>query len=44
MNYAENFEKIYIDEAHHIEKPEIYKFDDEEDFDDNSSFNFIYSS
>jgi superfamily II DNA or RNA helicase len=30
MNYANDFEKIYIDEAHHIEKPEIYKFDEDE--------------
>jgi superfamily II DNA or RNA helicase len=31
MDYMEQFEKIYIDEAHHIEKPEIYKLDDLED-------------
>jgi len=30
MNYANDFEKIYIDEAHHIEKPEIYKFDEDQ--------------
>jgi superfamily II DNA or RNA helicase len=30
MEYASKYDKIYIDEAHHIEKPEIYKFDDEE--------------
>ena len=29
MDYASQFEKIYIDEAHHIEKPEIYKSDDD---------------
>jgi len=34
MNYMEQFEKIYIDEAHHIVKPEIYKLDDSEDEND----------
>ena len=37
MNYANNFEKIYIDEAHHIEKPEIYKLDEDE-FNNNYSY------
>ncbi len=30
-NYCDSFEKIYIDEAHHINKPEIYKDDNIED-------------
>lgn len=30
-NYASNFEKIYIDEAHHINKPAIYYEDEEYD-------------
>jgi superfamily II DNA or RNA helicase len=34
MDYMEQFEKIYIDEAHHIEKPEIYKLDDESDLEE----------
>ena len=29
-NYANTFEKIYIDEAHHINKPYIYCYDDDE--------------
>ncbi len=30
--YIENFDKIIVDEAHHINKPEIYKnYDDDED-------------
>jgi superfamily II DNA or RNA helicase len=28
-NYANTFEKIYIDEAHHINKPEIYCYEDD---------------
>ena len=30
-NYANTFEKIYIDEAHHINKPYIYCYDDEKE-------------
>jgi hypothetical protein len=35
-NYASNFEKIYIDEAHHINKPAIY-YEDDEDYDEVNS-------
>ena len=34
IDYMEQFDKIYVDEAHHIEKPEIYKFDKEYDFEE----------
>ena len=30
-NHCDTFEKIYIDEAHHINKPEIYYYDDYDD-------------
>ena len=36
-NYAHTFEKIYIDEAHHINKPEIYYYDDYIEDDSNSN-------
>jgi len=33
-NYSSNFEKIYIDEAHHINKPAIYcDYNDEKEYD-----------
>ena len=41
-NYVSIFDKIYIDEAHHINKPEIYYVDnedDESDDEDNNSDN-----
>jgi superfamily II DNA/RNA helicase len=31
QKYAKTFEKIYIDEAHHVNVPEIYTFDNEND-------------
>jgi len=36
MDYAGEFEKIYVDEAHHIEKPEIYRLDEESDSENDS--------
>ena len=36
----ESFEKIYVDEAHHIDTPDIYKLDNDEyieELDDNES-------
>lgn len=35
--YADKFDKIYIDEAHHINKPEIYWADDCDDVSDGDS-------
>jgi superfamily II DNA or RNA helicase len=34
-NYCSTFEKIFIDEAHHINKPAIYYENEEYDFDEN---------
>ena len=37
-NYSSNFEKIYIDEAHHINKPSIYcDYNDEKEYDSESN-------
>lgn len=36
MDYVGEFEKIYVDEAHHIEKPNIYKLDEESDYENDS--------
>jgi hypothetical protein len=30
LQYASQFEKIFVDEAHHIEKPKIYQMDDDD--------------
>ncbi len=38
-SYCDNFEKIYIDEAHHINKPEIYKDDIVDNIEDITNIN-----
>ena len=41
-NYFHNFEKIFIDEAHHINKPAIY-YENEEDYLEDSKNNIMDS-
>jgi len=41
-NYCKNFEKIFIDEAHHINKPAIY-YENDEDYLEDSKNNIIDS-
>ena len=38
-NHCNTFEKIYIDEAHHINKPEIYYYDDYDDTNNDNKTN-----